>query len=267
MGFWTASIGGGLLAAALAALPQQSNTDQNREDPKILEEIETLGQQFEIGPQTGEFLIRPVMFTNGRGRNSNVRRVDLFLTPVEEVESGVAELYSEQQRTRYQLSFTVPLVSAPDSRLKRWNGNKIDLGTKGVDLPGGSYVLSEMRFWVNDPRQGTTAFFLDNDFNSLRRARSYCLTEQTLIFDVQNGKPSFLGALAIAPFPSNPARWRGHIPAIGVDPRVVHYTGSDADIAENIEEMSFDVVSLKDEPGICANRTYQAAAFAPDTAP
>ncbi|MEM9668733.1 MAG: hypothetical protein AAF950_07385 [Pseudomonadota bacterium] len=260
MSILSAPLSAVFIAASLASTPLQDKEDNGS---RVLDEIETRGQQFELGPQTGEFFIRPVMYTQFEGGNSPALSVELFFSPVEEIKDGVARIYSEQKRSRYRVSVGVPVANPTGTRIKQFKGNKIDLGTRRLKLPGGSYALSEIRYFITPVSTpfGRGAGPLVN--NGIRVTRSYCLSEETYIFDVKNGESQFFGALALTPFPSNSAKWREHYPVIGIDSSLEHLSGRAARESENIQDMDFDLVALEPSDGLCGTANYTVAALAP----
>jgi len=245
-------------AAALATAPLQSDQGDQQASDRVLDEVTTTGQQFELGAQTGELLIRPVMYTSGNRQGSIVRQVDMFISPVEEVSNGEARLYTEQQRTRYRISMNVPVVNPTGTRFKLRTNGKIDLGTRRLDLPAGSYVISEIRYSIADRFGDGRGFFIPT-----HTTRSYCLTEETYIFDIENGETQFFGALALTALPTNSARWGAHYPVVGVDQRLDLISGREQENKDAIAEMDFDLVSVAAEKGLCANNNYQVSALAP----
>ena len=253
---WTLPISAVVSMAVLAATPQDSEPKDKSSEARVLDEITTTGREFNIGPQTGEFIFRPVLYTIG-ANGSPARQIDFFFSPVIETSSGLAVLYNEQERQRYRVSVVVPIINPTGTRLKQTRGSKIDLGTHRLNLPGGTYVLSEIRYGFVESFSGRRTF------RTTRTTRSFCLSPETYAFDIQNGKSQFLGGLALAPFPTNISRLRSHHPVRGVDNRLELVSGPASRNIENVEPLEFDLLAFEAQEGLCGNRQYEVAALAP----
>ncbi|MEM9668732.1 MAG: hypothetical protein AAF950_07380 [Pseudomonadota bacterium] len=251
-----------LSLAVMAVIPAiaQNNAEAAEDDTRVLEEVTTLTDPSDLeAPPDGELLIRPVLYTQGRSQNSAVRRIDLFFSPVETVKSDAATLYMEQERTRYRISVDIPIVAPTGTRLSLSQGRTIDLGMESVEMPGGTYVLSEVRYGFNS-RAGVGA---GQVFNDTRTTRSYCLTDETLIFYLNEGERQFLGALAFSALPTNDARWATHHPLAGVDRRLDMIRGEDDEAMETITLTDFGLVPVEQSPGLCADESNRTSAIAP----
>lgn len=247
---------------ALAQPPQTAGQDAEQGvDEKRLGEIVTIGPELEDSPQTGEFLFHPVIYTQLRGSDSPVRRVDFFFSPIEEAEDGVATLYDAQKRTRFRVSVSVPVIDVIGTRFKPKLGRALSLGTQRLNMPGGSYILSEVRYSFADrtPGAGSSA----NTVLPTISTRSYCLTEESFAFDVRNGETQFLGGLALAPVSSNRARRSNVNPILGLDERLDLVSGPDKARLDEIELTGFDLLSFDADEGLCRGNVTNVAALAP----
>ena len=254
-----------LLTAATTTIPVTHDSVQNIDQEKTLDEIITEGPiNPEFGPQTGEFLFRPILYLKPHSTGRRVRQIDFYFSPVEENVDGVASLYSHQLKQRYRVSVRVPLLN-PTGTNFRLKTDRIDLGTHTLDLPGGTYVLTEIRYnLLRSPRSIITSGPAPIFSGSGIGTRSYCLTEETYAFDIQNGETKFLGGMAVNELASNPARWKEHFPIIGVDNRLELVSGKHADNTDNIIPIDFDLLAFEADPKLCGSRQYQVSALGPN---
>lgn len=255
------------LSALTAPLPDPQETASPQDETRVLDEIISEGYvPPELAPKTGTFLFRPIIYPGIGNNGSIIRRVDFFFSPVVQTKDGQATLYKEQDRQRYRVSINVPQVNPTGTRFRQSrNDQRIDLGTRELNLPGGTYILSEVRYSFLQRRRGGGFLGVASGsgpvLNSGLRTRSYCLTEQTYAFDIENGKQHFLGGMAINPLPQNQARWKDYRPIVGVDNNLKHVSGIPADELEAIKPLEFDLLSFDAEPGLCGNRRYKTAAL------
>ena len=250
MSFWSLVVPAFFsLSALVAPTPEPQDTPAPQDETRTLDEIIAKGYQPpEFAPTTGKFLFRPVVYLGVGNNGSSIRQIDFFFSPIVETIDSTAKLYKEQDRQRFRVSVTVPVVNPTGTRF-RFRGKKIGLPTQSIDLPGGAYVLSEIRYSFSSPTgAGLRLAVTEQTF-----ARSFCLGKETYAFDIENGKKQFLGGMAITPFPSNIARLRDYHPIIGVDSRLDLLSGSAAKDVENIEPMEFDLLAFEPEPGLCAS--------------
>ncbi len=253
------------LTAATTTIPVTHDSVQNIDQEKTLDEIITEGPiNPEFGPQTGEFLFRPILYLKPHSTGRRVRQIDFYFSPVEENVDGVASLYSHQLKQRYRVSVRVPLLN-PTGTNFRLKTDRIDLGTHTLDLPGGTYVLTEIRYSLRSSRgiNFTSSPAATVSGSRIDTARSYCLTEETYAFDIQNGETKFLGGMAVNELASNPARWKEHFPIIGVDNRLELVSGKHADNTDNIIPIDFDLLAFEAGPKLCGSRQYQVSALGP----
>ena len=201
---------------------------------------------------------------------NRVRQVEFYFSPVEETSDGFATLYTEQARSRYRVSVGVADLSPVGTNFKT-KTDRIDLGTRSLDLPGGTYVLSEIRYITRTNSGGGglgntalgTVSRSGTAVSGVTGSRSYCLTEETYAFDIRNGETMFLGGMAVNELHSNKARWSEHFPIIGVDNRLELVSGPHAQNTDNIVPLEFDLLAFEAEPRLCGSRQYQVSALGP----
>lgn len=212
-------------------------------------------------PKTGEFIFHPVMYLSRRGGGTPLQQIDFYFSPIEESPDGIATLYELQNRARYRVSVPIPKLDPTGTRFQL-QMRTFGLGPQSLTLPGGTYALSEILYTYNAGVIVTRR----NNINPMKDTSSFCLSEETYVFDVQNGKTQFLGALALAPFPTNFSHLRRHYPIIGVDQRPETVFGSDqVETRISAEPLNFDLLPFDPEQGLCSSggRVYNVAALAP----
>jgi len=248
-----------LALAAASASSAQETGGSSEEDTRLLDEITTTADKVASAniPQTGELFIRPVLYTQGRSQNSPVRQVDLFFAPVEAIDNGAAQVFDDERR--YRVSLNVPVMTTTGTRFQLAKGNKIDLGTEIIDMPEGTYVLSEIRYSYNSRTGAGGALLFDEDLST----RAYCLTEETYVFNVFNGSKQFLGALALAPFPKNSARLSSFHPVVGLDQRLEMLDEDSDEIVEDMNLAPFNLIPIEAGRVRCADGADQTSALAP----
>ena len=250
-----------LFLAAGATTPTAVDHSQSVDQEQTLDEVVTIGPNNpELGPQTGKFIFRPVLYLKPHSNGDRVRQVEFYFSPVEETRDGFATLYTEQARSRYRVSVGVPALNPTGTNFKT-KTDKIDLGTRSLDLPGGTYVLSEIRYNTRSPSDGVV---FGNTAIDATGTRSYCLTEETYAFDIRNGETMFLGGMAVNELHSNKARWSEHFPIIGVDNRLELVSGPHAQNTDNIVPLEFDLLAFEAGPRLCSSRRYQTSALGPE---
>lgn len=281
----TTSVTLAFLLTAGTTTPTTQGEVQAVDDKKVLDEIVTDGPVHpELGPQTGQMVFRPVLYLKPGSNGNRIRSIDFYFSPVEESTDGVATLYSEQARSRYRVSVTVPSLNPIGTKF-RTKADRIDLGTKTLDLPGGTYVLSEIRYGVTGgsgapiatsqvttasgigsvsgaPAPSSGAFLVQS--SNIFSSRSYCLTDETYAFDVQNGQTKFLGGIAMNELPSNRARFGSHYPIIGVDNRLDLVSGPTAKNLDDVEPVEVDLLSFEGNQEFCGSSNHKISALAPE---
>ena len=259
--FFITQAAAALFLAAGATTPTAVDHSQSVDQEQTLDEVVTIGPSNpELGPQTGEFLFRPILYLKPHSNGNRVRQVEFYFSPVEETRDGFATLYTEQARTRYRVLVGVPFLN-PVGTKRRTKTRRIDLGTRSLDLPGGTYVLSEIRYNTRSPSDGVV---FGNTAIGVTGSRSYCLTEETYAFDIRNGETMFLGGMAVNELPSNKAQWSEHYPIIGVDNSLELVSGPHAQNTDNIVPLEFDLLAFEAEPRLCGSRRYQTSALGPE---
>ena len=268
--FFITQAAAALFLAAGATTPTAVDHSQSVDQEQTLDEVVTIGPNNpELGPQTGKFIFRPVLYLKPHSNGDRVRQVEFYFSPVEETRDGFATLYTEQARSRYRVSVGVPALNPTGTNFKT-KTDKIDLGTRSLDLPGGTYVLSEIRYNTRtdsirfNGQTSSEVLDLGNVFIDVTGSRSYCLTEETYAFDIRNGETMFLGGMALNELPSNRARWSEHFPIIGVDNSLELVSGPHAKNTDNIVPLEFDLLAFEAGPRLCSSRRYQTSALGPE---
>ena len=264
-----------LIFAGAAALSQPLETDQQDtqppEDERSLEEVVTTGSVLnpELDPQTGKLIIHPVMLPRGGNSPPSAFSVDLFFAPVVEVDGNVASLYAEQERERYRVHVSIPQTNSSGTRIHLASGKPLSLGEQSIDLPGGTYVLSEIRYVLRDIGAGNNFATASGpsllNLNDGQSVRSYCLSKETYAFDIQNGKNQYFGVLALTAIPTNRGRQKYIFPVTGLDQRSKHLSPSIQRDLTEIEPLDWDLLSLDPRDDICqTDPRFDVAALAPE---
>jgi len=264
------------LVAAMA-LDQPSSGEQDPPNERVLDEIVTEGRGLDLDlPKTGEFLFRPILYAHDRNNTVSIRTVEFVFAPVELNEAGVAIVAPETQRTRYKSILRIPIPDATPYSSNYKQRLKADAyKPKSLDLPAGTYVLSEVKYVSIE-----TQVVSGNSFGSLNTTNpqvlegigfredpvlaSYCLSEGTILFDVENGAAQYLGALALSDLPRNEARYRDHTPFMALDRNRDQLNGRYAE-RTNILDASIDAVTFEDSGDVCSPDAYRISGWQSDT--
>ncbi|MEL6323988.1 MAG: hypothetical protein AAFQ84_07135 [Pseudomonadota bacterium] len=228
---------------------------QDEPNDRVLDPVITESTKPEKdAPKTGRLLVRPILLQRHKRAPSNVTGVDLIFTAIEETESGEIVRFGDQNRTRYRMVVPLPLVrlQSISSRLPV-RRSADDYETRQISLPGGTYILSEIRYQIAEIRRGQ--LFLTD-----QRELNFCLSKRSISFDIQNGTDAYLGAIAISSLSPNPAHRRNHVPIMAIDPNPDLMIGS---VVRDIEaiELPLSTVTFDPDDGICSDRGFQSVGW------
>ncbi|MEO9969615.1 MAG: hypothetical protein ABJG15_07265 [Hyphomonadaceae bacterium] len=261
-------IAAAILCATLSAQAGASDftdtadhTEQDAE--RTLDEVTTLGQRFDPNaPQTGELLIRPVLAARRRNE-STVTGFELVFAAVEIAENGSLLPYTDKPRERFRLKGVTPTLQER-GRIRSTVAPET-YPVSSFNLPGGTYALSEVHYTF---RKIVRSNRLSEDGNilSIPETRpdrtSFCLSERSFIFDVVNGRVSYLGTVALADLPSNPLRNRHHEPILGIDQNL-SIPGVASKVDAGVTLVDLADTSFDSEAGICTNTRFNVAGWTP----
>ena len=246
-----------LIVAALIAPLMAFTTlpGDDDDDERVLSEIEVNREPIKPDdPVTGTLLVRPLLLAHNRRHISIIDSVELVFAPVEVRKDGVSVLNNDQRRKRFRITTRLPQRENPTRIAMSLNRYK----TEVVELPGGTYVLSEVHY--NVLRLESRQDGLPSSSDYIRERVSYCLSEGTLAFEIHNGETGFLGQLVIADIHSNPARWREHHPIELLDTSLSgingRYSRNDSVVNLDVDALAFDP-----ESGLCPHKSRQVAGW------
>ena len=248
-----------ILVSNLSAQPgfSESIDHIDQEAQHTLDEVTTLGQLPDLdSPTTGELLIRPILLgkrPNKRRNRSNVTAFELVFAAVELAEDGSIVPYTDKPKERFRVKGVTPILRERG----RLRGSVPPSGypVASIDLPGGTYALSEVHYTFWGP--------LTPPFINTRPERtSFCLSERSFIFDVANGEVSYLGTVALTDLPANPGRNRLHEPIFGIDQNP-GIPGVESKVDPEVLLVDLADTSFDSEAGICTTTRYNVAGWTP----
>lgn len=230
-----------LLAAALTIAPNaviQDNASipsQQAEEEGLLDPITAQGQTPNPnGPNTGKVLMRPVYHFLSRHNISRVKQVNFVFVPVSQRADGLLTLRPGAETIAYNIPVIIPTLSHEE------NFPAID-----IDLPEGTYALSHVSYKRKvDP----STFFTE--------VKTYCMSNGTMVFDVENGTTGYLGKLDIADLTSNRARARFHQPIIANDTNLETLNHRVFDL-DSIDPLPTDIAAFESEEQICTKDHFR----------
>ena len=244
-----------ILVSNLSAQPgfSESIDHIDQEAQHTLDEVTTLGQLPDLdSPTTGELLIRPVLLGKRRNR-STVTAFELVFAAVELAEDGSLVPYTDKPKERFRVKGVTPILRERG----RLRGSVPPSGypVASIDLPGGTYALSEVHYTYWRP---ATPPFID----IVPARTSFCLSERSFIFDVANGEVSYLGTVGLWDLPSNPGRNRLHEPIFGID-QDPNIPGVESNVDPEVLLVDLADTSFDSEVGICTATRHNVAGWTP----
>lgn len=231
----------GLGASAFAVTTSDDPIVDEVDEQRTLDKVITrTAPPDEDAPKTGRLIFRPLLYANSRQTFTSVNEVEFVFTAVEEDEEGFIRRFEDQQRQDYRAVMVVPskdFASRFDLKADRYLN-------QFTDLPGGTYALSELKYrW------------LDNRTNTIR-IDTFCLSEGTIAFDLQNGETGYLGAIGIRDLPSNTGRFRHHAPLRVIDQDPNTLVG-EAGRIDDLQILDFSGALFADDSGMCEDARFQ----------
>ncbi|MEO1407514.1 MAG: hypothetical protein AAFV54_13645 [Pseudomonadota bacterium] len=236
----------------LAASPQDLQADA---DPQISDSILAADKRSSAQSRNGTLLLRPMLHSNSRDGLTRVRRVELVFSAVDRTETGELIPSEAGEQRSYRVEF------GPSRRGQKSDIDFDDYHTRALDLPSGTYTLSEVHYIAVDiGRGGGGGFGTINSFAGRPNVEvSYCLSDRSFIFDVGDGEVVSLGGIAIADLPKNRGRFRHHLPVAGID-MFSALVGAADDLGyfsfANIADAAFE-----SDSGICDDARYNVAGW------
>ena len=182
-----------ILVSNLSAQPgfSESIDHIDQEAQHTLDEVTTLGQLPDLdSPTTGELLIRPVLLGKRRNR-STVTAFELVFAAVELAEDGSIVPYTDKPKERFRVKGVTPILRERG----RLRGSVPPSGypVASIDLPGGTYALSEVHYTYFQPFR-SNRLAANGDTLSIPELRpertSFCLSERSFIFCLLYTSPS-----------------------------------------------------------------------------
>ena len=222
----TSAISTVLLAASGALVPATTPSQSNNSGDQLQQEIFS-GD--EIGSLTGRVSI-PITIDRSNNRSDEISSVRLYFSPIEISEDDA-------------------FVTIEKDGKKRFKATQSSRSVSTVDLPAGTYVLSEIKYSTFN---GGTSGIGPGSSGGAGRTFSYCLDQETLVFKVKSGHDAGFGIL-LANLPENTARHRTLNPVVGYDALI-----SDQDA--NADRKPLSLVSFEDEIGTCSRGHYSVPA-------
>jgi len=246
------------LAVTPLPAPQNTQPPAPSENARTLNAVTSTGvKPDENAIRTGKLLIRPVLIAKDkRNAITATNKVVLVFKPIQDTDEGNVELYTDQEKEEYRITLTPPLAVStetatriqPKIRLRAFD-------TKAIDLPGGTYTLSEVHYHTGDPIAQQV-----NPIHPTIQVVSYCLSEGSFAFDIQNNQVGYLGAIGISDLPSNRIDRDEHTPlrALDQDPRKQNKRGV---AKEAITSLSIDAINFTDRSDLCSATKYNVAGW------
>ncbi|MEM6412655.1 MAG: hypothetical protein AAF683_14100 [Pseudomonadota bacterium] len=228
-------------ALLLAASPNGIASGAERQNTSSM--LET-SNHAEAQPATGTLILRPGLSSTSPDP-TRVINIELVFTAVDRTESGDLVPRRDIQQQTYTVGY------GRSYRREDRRDNYDDYHTRVVDLPSGSYTLSEVRYDVEDRGSGTLA---RPDMKV-----TYCLSDRSFLFNVGGGEVVSLGGVAIADLPRNRGQFGDHNPVAGIDMMSALIGASD-------DSGYFSFASIVDtaferDSGICTNTRYDVAGW------
>lgn len=193
-----------ILTVALLTTPTtQRQGEELQDEEHVLDTVVSTAPRLEGDrPTTGRVSLRPILNYNNRwSQNTNVVHVTFYFSPVIEVSPGRVERFPDPHLPDYRIGFSIPRSTLGS----RFRARPSDFAELAVDLPGGTYAISRVSYRYIRPGRPDT--------NQV----SYCLSEGSGLFEVENGASISLGILSVDDLSKNTAFRHRHSHFLTVD--------------------------------------------------
>lgn len=256
-----------ILSSVVATIPLTQDKE-TQQVPKVLDDIIVEGDR--LAPdieQTGRVVLRPLLTPlNKRNPVSPTQQIDFIFSPVVIDEDGKARLYEGGKRTRFRSTIIVPSAITPLATNFNPKVPARAYRTQTLDVPGGTYALSEIVYHIvttttfGDPGGRTIQTFRTQEES---KAVRYCLSEGTLLLDVENNVTQYIGALALADLPKNGARHPSHSPLVALSRDLDVFPDLSDSTSDQLIAASLGVTELNTDDNICTADAHRVAAWKP----
>lgn len=225
-----------LLLGAVEANATQ-DTDQQTENGVV-----TVGNGLNSRPDAGTVILRPALSSTSPDP-TRVINVELVFAAIDKTPSGELIPRADVEERTY----TVGIGRSYRGQDKVQSFD--DYHTRTINLPSGTYTLSEVHYFAEDIALGGRP-----DVNV-----TYCLSDRSFTFDVGSGEVVSLGGVAIADLPRNRGQYSRHHPVAGIDMASALTASSNTSDAFSLAQIVD--TAFEQESGICGDTRFNVAGW------
>jgi len=233
------------LASASSVLAFSAFADKGTTQNQIPSATIDVGQVDNGEPAFGTLYFNPVeQSRSGQDGSNSAQRIEITFAPVQQDADGTI-LSQASDETVYRSSFR------PDAQGNLRPNKAADI--QALDMPAGRYAITEIKYLWNDNRSPSQSV-------SAIRSTKYCLSGDTVTFDLENGKSHFLGTVKIETLPQNSSQLIDHNPLLEIVSTLDTARGLSSDDSVQLLDITREATFSK-ESGLCGRVKYHTAAL------